>query len=272
MANPPESLTQPFVHSGGGDKVLRRYEHAALAATSVSSPARPETNEDAVLVMPAGSEGVLLAVADGCGGMPAGDRASAAAVEALAASIDEAGDADLTSAVLAGFDRANEAVADLRVGAGSTLTAVLISEGVARVFHAGDSPSVVVGQRGAIRFATLPHSLVGFGVEAGLINASEAQAHEDSGVVLNVLGFPEMFVHVGPPVDLRPMDTVLVASDGLSDNLTLDQISSACRVGNAAQALGKLVDLTSRAMTDSPTGHPDDLSIAMYRPTIRRGD
>ncbi len=223
-------------------------------------------------MMPAGTDGVLLAVADGCGGMPAGDRASAAAISAVAAAVDDATDADLTSAVLAGFDRANAAVADLRLGAGSTLTVVLVHGGVARVFHAGDSPAAIVGQRGAVRFATLSHSLVGFGVEAGLITASEAHRHEDSGVVLNMLGFPEMFVHVGPPIELRPMDTVVVASDGLSDNLPIEQVSSVCRVGDAARALETLVDLAGRAMTDSSAGHADDLSIAIYRPTSRRGE
>jgi len=272
MARSPERLSQPFVHRGDGGRAVFRHGDSVLAASSVASPARPESNEDALLVMPAGSRGVLLAVADGCGGMPAADRASAAAVAAMASSVGAASDADLTSAVLSGFDRANAAVADLRVGAGSTLTAVLVQDGCARVFHAGDSPAAIVGQRGAIRFATLSHSLVGFGVEAGLISAAEAQGHEDSGVVLNVLGFAEMFVHVGPPVRLRPMDTVLIASDGLSDNLTIEQISSACRVGGAAAALEALVGLASDAMTGSPAGHADDLSVALFRPTSRSDD
>lgn len=265
-------LTAPFIHSGDGNVCARRIGSGVIAASSTPSPERPGSNEDALLVMPVGDNGTLLAVADGCGGMPAGDRASAVVISALASAMSEAVGSDLTSAVLAGFDQANSEVAWLRMGAGSTLTAVFVLDRVARVFHAGDSPAMVVGQRGAIRFAALSHSLVGFGVEAGLLSADEAQNHEDGGVVLNVLGFPEMFVHVGPPIELRPMDTVVVASDGLADNVPIDQIVDACRVGTALEAVERLTALASHAMRKSPTGHADDLSIALYRPKRRRGE
>jgi serine/threonine protein phosphatase PrpC len=272
MPKTPDALNGPLIHAGDGGMSVRRHGSGVVAATSLPSPARPESDEDALRVLPVGGDGALLAVADGCGGMPAGDRASAAVVTAFSSAIRETVGSDLTSAVLAGFDRANSAVTDLRVGAGSTLTAVLVVDRVARVIHAGDSPAMVVGQRGAVRFATLSHSLVGFGVTAGLLTADEAQGHEDSGVVLNVLGFPEMFVHVGPPIELKPMDTVLVASDGLSDNVPIEQIVAACRVGTAECALERLAELASHAMVESPAGHADDLSIALYRPTRRRGE
>jgi serine/threonine protein phosphatase PrpC len=218
------------------------------------------------------ADAVLLAVADGCGGMPAGDRASRAAVEALAEAVGQAGEADPVSVVLAGFDRANAAVADLRLGSGSTLTAVLIDGPTARVFHAGDSPAAVIGQRGAVRFATLAHSPVGFGVEAGILSHEEAENHADSGVVLNVLGFAEMFVHVGPPVRLRPMDTVVVASDALTDNLTMGRITEISRRGRAVRALQALIDETMHVMSDPAVGHADDLSLLLYRPTRRKGE
>lgn len=249
-----------------------RVGEAVIAACSRVSPTRTGASEDSLAVLPIEGGGVVLLVADGCGGMPGGDQASRAAVEAMAGSLGGAGEADPVSAILAGFDAANAAVGDLRIGAGSTLTAVLVNGDEARVFYAGDSPAIVIGQRGAIRFATLPHSATGYGVEAGLLTEAEAADHEHSGVVLNVLGFPEMFVHVGPPVALRPRDTVIVASDALTDNLSVHRISELGRSGAAEAALRAMADEASQAMLDAANGHPDDLSIVLYRPTARRGD
>jgi len=109
-------------------------------------------------------------------------------------------------------------------------------------------------------------------VEAGLLSEGDAAGHEDRGVVLNVLGFQEMFVHIGPPVRLRAMDTVLLASDGLTDNLSVARIGGLCRVGGAVKAVGALADEASRAMVTPPDGHPDDLTIVLYRPSRRRGE
>jgi len=249
-----------------------RPEHGVIAALSKPSPSHPDSNEDSLAVVRIGDEGLLLVVADGCGGMPAGDRASQVAIEAVTERIARSRNEEPVAAVLAAFDDANSAVTDLRLGAGSTLTALLIEGDRARAFSAGDSPALIVGQRGAVRFVSLAHSPTGYGVEAGLMTESEAASHEDSGVVLNVLGFPEMFVHVGPPVTLRPMDTVVVASDGLTDNIPVDLVSKLCRVDSARAALESLAGEASRRMTEEPAGHPDDLSILLYRPTARRGD
>lgn len=270
--NTSEQLSDAWIHPGDGGVAVFRVASGVASASSTPSPARPATNEDRMSIIPLSEDSVLIAVADGCGGMPGGEKAATAAVEALGRAMLHVDTSELVSGVLSGFDQANQAVTDLRMGAGSTLSAVLVTGMTARAFYAGDSPAAVIGQRGTIRFATLPHSLTGYGVEAGFLSETEAAQHEDSGVVLNVLGFPEMFVHVGQPVSLRPMDTILVASDGLSDNIPLSVISSLCRLGGAASAVKALMHKTTELMTGSPTGHPDDLSIVLYRPTPRKGD
>ncbi|MGP1272064.1 MAG: PP2C family protein-serine/threonine phosphatase [Phycisphaerales bacterium] len=268
------SLPEPLIWSNRTDEGPRtvRCAEGVFAVASRSSPARPERNEDSLAVAPVGEAGVLLLVADGCGGMPGGDRASSAAVEAIVAHATRTGDDDPVASVLAGFDAANAAVADLRIGAGSTLTAVLVAGLVARVFHAGDSPALVLGQRGVVRFAALPHSATGYGVEAGLLTQDQAVDHEHAGVVLNVLGFSEMFVHVGPTIALRPMDTVVVASDALTDNLAVSRVSELARFGTAHDAASALAEDARDAMTNGHGGHADDLSIILYRPKARRGE
>ncbi|USN98789.1 MAG: protein phosphatase 2C domain-containing protein [Phycisphaeraceae bacterium] len=241
----------------------------AAAIYSRRAPGKETVNEDAALLLPLADNAALLAIADGCGGMPAGDQAALRTLEALATTVRESGD-DPQAGVLAGFDAANRAVLDMRVGAGSTLTAVLIDGPRARVFYAGDSPALVTGQRGAIRFIASPHSPTGFGVEAGLMTEHEAIGHDERSLVLNIIGTPEMFVQVSPPVDLKPRDTVLLASDGLSDNLLTDRIVDLARVGRCDRAVEALAGATRRRMETHAEGHPDDLTIMLYRPLARR--
>jgi hypothetical protein len=260
-ANPPERAPVCYITASASSPPALRHPRPDPRATRTPWPRSRSTRTPCCSPSPTGAAACPRAT-----GPPR------AAVEALAEAVGQAGEADPVSVVLAGFDRANAAVADLRLGSGSTLTAVLIDGPTARVFHAGDSPAAVIGQRGAVRFATLAHSPVGFGVEAGILSHEEAENHADSGVVLNVLGFAEMFVHVGPPVRLRPMDTVVVASDALTDNLTMGRITEISRRGRAVRALQALIDETMHVMSDPAVGHADDLSLLLYRPTRRKGE
>lgn len=249
-----------------------RWRDGEAAVLSRRAPHKDTRNEDAALVAPiAGGGALLLAVADGCGGMPAGDEAARRALGALLETSRAAPEgADLAGTVLAGFDAANQAVLDMRAGAGTTLVVAVIAGVEARVFHVGDSLALVAGQRGAVRFQATPHSPTGFGVEAGLLSESEALAHEDRNLLLNVLGTTQMSVDIGPPVRLRARDTVLLASDGLSDNLRTSVIVDAARTGACADAVQRLAASATARMHEDD-GHSDDLTLIAFRPTAHRG-
>jgi serine/threonine protein phosphatase PrpC len=227
-------------------------------------------NEDGALILPLSDEAMLLAVADGCGGMPSAGEAARIALESLASVCgrdqDRGEGEDLSGRVLAGFDAANRAVMDLRTGAATTLAAVLIAGGSARAFHAGDSLILVTGQRGRMRFCSTAHSPTGYGVEAGLLSEREALAHEERSVVLNVVGTPEMYVEIGHPFRLRPRDTVLLASDGLADNMLIDDIAGRIRTGSCREAVQHLALTVRDRMARHDDGHADDLTIMAYRP------
>ena len=239
---------------------------------SVTCPGKETGNEDAGMVVSVGGGGVVLAVADGAGGMPGGAEASRAALGALAGVVMGCGgDMDsLTAGVLRGFDEANGAVMGMRIGAGTTLAVVVVCGGVARAFHAGDSMVVITGQRGRVKERLIAHSPTGYGVESGLMTEDEALAHEERSLVLNLVGFDEMRVEVGPPVTLGARDTVLVASDGLSDNLTESEIVDAVRAGGMGGCLARLEAMAGGRMADG-TGHADDLTMVMYRPSVVGG-
>lgn len=236
---------------------------------SARSPARETPNEDAALLIELPFGAIIVAVADGCGGLPAGNEAAAAAIAAIRDSVALAQDAEaLTGAIVAGFDAANRAIMDLRVGAGATLSVVEIQDGCARPYHAGDSMILITGQRGRRKLETIAHGPVAYAVEAGMLTEEEAIIHIDRSVISNVVGAEDMRVEIGPPVALAPRDTLVVASDGLSDNMYAHEIVEVVRAGPLPSAADALVARCEQRMASEDAtkpGHPDDLTFILLR-------
>lgn len=255
---------------------LLPVDGGAAAVFSARCPDKQTSNEDAAAVCPVPG-GVVLAVADGVGGLPGGELASSKALTALLREVRRAS-ADghaLREGVLRGFDAANAAVRELGMGAATTLVVAEIDGGVVRTYHAGDSTALVVGQRGRIKHKSVDHSPVGYAVEAGVLDEEEALHHDDRNVVSNVVGSPEMHIALGPAVRLAAHDTVLLASDGLSDNLAPQQIVALVRHGPLDRACAALARESRRRMTEPHEGEPskpDDLTFVLFRPTRSRDD
>jgi serine/threonine protein phosphatase PrpC len=79
-----------------------------------------------------------------------------------------------------------------------------------------------------------------------------------------------MGLELSMPSPLEPEDTVLVASDGLLDNLTLAEIVDVLRdhdVTTAAKRLGELARQRMGTPVDPlKPSKPDDVTLAVYRP------
>ncbi len=230
-------------------------------------------NQDAFLIASAGDERLMLAVADGLGGHAGGEKASRAALETLAGHVQEAitTGADLRDAILNGFEAANTAVKELRMDAGTTLAVVDIDGDTLRTYHAGDSAILVVGQRGLVKLQTVAHSPVGYAVEAGILDEKEAMHHEDRHIVSNIIGTDTMRIEIGPILKLGAKDTVLLATDGLYDNLHTKEIVDTVRKGpllKAAETLRTRIE-TRMIGEQAPTrpSKPDDLTYVLYRRT-----
>jgi serine/threonine protein phosphatase PrpC len=174
----------------------------------------------------------------------------------------------LRTSILNGIEAANEAVLGLGNGSATTMTVITIEGLIARSYQIGDSEALVVGQRGLIKLQTTAHSPTGFAVEAGFLDEREALHHEDRHLVSNFLGTADMRIDVGAGVELRPRDTILVASDGLTDNVHLDETIEHVRKGILAESAMSVVDLATRRMTEARAGQPskpDDLSLILFR-------
>ncbi len=86
--------------------------------------------------------------------------------------------------------------------------------------------------------------------------------------MFNAIGSADMSIEIGSPVKLDARDTVLLASDGLMDNLYVDEIVEIVRKGPLPDAADELVRRAVERMTQSSgdgSSKPDDLTVMLFR-------
>jgi serine/threonine protein phosphatase PrpC len=252
------------------EPIVFPFAGGQVAVFSRRAPGKESLNEDAAALIEVSEQSAVIVVADGCGGMSCGDTASRIAIQSLCQSVKDTSisDAGLRAAILDGIEHANQKVRDLRTGAATTLAAVELNGTLMRAFHVGDSQVLLVGNRGKVKLQTRSHSPVGYAVEAGVISEEEAIVHEDRHIVSNVVGTQDTHIEIGPRRKLSPRDTLLIASDGLFDNLHMEEIVELIRKGPLSAASRYLAQCVYRRMEGSDEEHPckpDDLTFVMFR-------
>jgi protein phosphatase len=198
---------------------------------AVSHVGRRQNNEDFHRVLhfslPQGNL-FLLAVADGMGGLEAGEWASKVAIEALSEAARAYGEHLKEGRPAVGLKRVMEKALTLaqrrvekeaekpgRKGMGTTLTALLyadwLKEGV--VGHIGDSRAYLFGP-GGLRRLTEDHSWVAERLKERVLTKTEAERHPYRNVLTRALGLPEARFDL-VEVRLAPGEGVLLVTDGL---------------------------------------------------------
>jgi serine/threonine protein phosphatase PrpC len=252
------------------------------------NPTRP-VNEDAcgyvlssLAEAGARSDRALLCVADGMGGMEAGEVASRTALRTiLAAAAPPPGPptdgADAPPAQWPRLDlvelvrRAATAVHAVGRGRemGTTVTCVEIRDGELTLAHVGDTRAYLL-RDGVLTQLTTDHSLVAAMVASGVLRPEEARGHPDSNKVLRSLGsqreLPDRYVddlavtHGRPTLVLEPGDWILLCSDGVwgsvDDGRVTEILTEALDCPTAARAL---IDQALRA------GAPDNAAVVVAR-------
>lgn len=241
-----------------------------VIAYTCRDPYKETDNEDTVAILPYGPGAAVFVVADGAGGLPAGKRASLTAVNTLAESLQVAMDKTtlLRTAILNGIEAANTAVLELANGSATTMTVITLEGRLARSYQVGDSEAIIIGQRGLVKLQTTAHSPTGFAVEAGFLDQREALHHEERHLVSNFIGTTDMRIDVGAAVELDQRDTILLASDGLMDNVHVDEIIEFVRKGPLSEAILAVVAQAEQRMKNVREGEPskpDDLSLILFR-------
>lgn len=179
------------------------------------------SNEDAYGILPD-----LLAVADGMGGVQAGEVASRMVIDALLVYPFIDGSPEELASAVKEANRAIHEAAHARAewqGMGTTITAALFSGDRCHVAQVGDSRCYLI-RDGAIRRLTNDHSLVGELLRNGTISAQEAMAHPQRNLLTRALGTSDEVEVDLTTVQLLFDDLLVLCTDGLSGVLTDEEI------------------------------------------------
>ncbi|MEW4488289.1 PP2C family serine/threonine-protein phosphatase [Thalassoglobus sp. JC818] len=268
--------------------------NGVAAWLTMKSPSRETENEDSLGVLSASADQGILVVADGLGGHRGGKNASRALVHSLRKGLpvpkepeqdrhiviskglkvplqsrtDQRDGDGLRSMILNRIEAANRRLIKSGSGSATTLALVELQGSKARTYHAGDSQILVMSQRGRIKYETVSHSPVGYALEAGVLSEQEAILHENRHLVSNVIGSRDMSIELGPWISLAARDTILLASDGLFDNLFAVEIVECIRKGSLEDGVHQLAEIAVKRMCSripNLPSKPDDLTILAYR-------
>lgn len=193
----------------------------------------------------------LLLIADGVGGAPAGDFASALAVRSLAAAVETVelpnpawlrDEIIRTNGLLAAAGRKDPSVR----GMATTMTGLVLADDTAYLVHVGDSRAYRY-RDGVLKQMSTDQSWVQMLLDEGMIDPAEAATHPMRNMLMHSLSGalrdPES-VHI-TPVDLEVGDRWLLATDGLTSYLPLETIASQISsIANAQELAEVLVDLS----------------------------
>jgi PPM family protein phosphatase len=228
------------------------------AVTRTDLGLRRETNEDEAY-----ASRRLIAVADGVGGLPAGEMASAAAIATMS-SLDGARkpEGDVLTALRGTVDAASGRIAELvaedpeLTGMGTTLTAMWLVDDRIAMVHIGDSRGYLF-RAGELTQLTRDDSYVQMLVDSGAITAEQARVHPQRSLVSQVLqARPAQPTYTVMRPDAG--DRLLLCSDGLSDVVTDEQIGQVLRDHRELDdCAAELVKLALGA------GGPDNVTVVL---------
>jgi len=215
-----------------------------------------EGNEDSAYAGP-----YLLAVADGMGGYEAGEVASASVISSVMpldrTPTPEAKLVDALSAAVANAKLALRGIveSDPTVGSmGTTLTAMLWSDGAAAICHIGDSRAYLL-RDGDFYQVTRDHTFVQALIDQGRIRPDEATTHPQRSLLLRAL---DGRTDADPDISVltaQAGDRFLLCSDGLPVAVGDEEIMQAlAEVKDPAEAVLKLIELAISG------GGPDNIT------------
>jgi len=214
-------------------------------------------------------------VADGLGGLPAGEVASSTAVAAAAEVLehDDPARLDRDSAhrlLVTAFEAANHAVMSRAAedptceGMATTLVAALVTPTMLHVAHVGDVRAYRLGSAGMERL-TEDHTRAWERVSCGVLSEQAAKRSPDRNALTRVLGFGDVEPDVRS-LELALEDVVLLCSDGLWEPVAEHDIALilAERAADARSRARALTDAALRA------GGPDNITAIVYEHTLSR--
>lgn len=209
----------------------------------------------------------VAVVADGIGGSNAGELASRIAVEKVTSVMQRRATTPIPDRLEQAVLAANQDIYDAALsnpsarGMGTTIVMAAIVNNTLYVVHAGDSRVYLV-RNGKISRLTLDHTWVQEAIDMGRLTPEAARLHPNRNVIKRFLGAEQTItvdhkmidiaraepggdsLEQWPMVDrmpLQPGDTVLLCSDGLTDELKDSELQDDVSNHNPEKAAQRLV-------------------------------
>lgn len=218
--------------------------------------------------------GWLYILADGAGGMDAGEVASQYATErTLRHYLDGPETADWSERLHGAMQTANTELRELSARKdknsrmATTMVATVVHDSQAHVANVGDSRAYL-WREGGLQQITKDQSLVAKLLDEGAITAEEAAKHPRKNVILYSLGSERE-----PQIDLydlalQPDDRLLVCSDGLTRHVSDEEIGLVLGQQEPEEATETLVNLANER------GGEDNVSVGVlhFQPPSRSSE
>ncbi|NML32475.1 PP2C family protein-serine/threonine phosphatase [Paraburkholderia antibiotica] len=203
-----------------------------------------EINEDACLDQ---SDAGRWAVADGMGGHAVGDLASRAVIDALSQLKTSRSIRTLIADARARLQGANRLLRDeasrrqvQRIG--STVVVLLACDRFCGYVWAGDS-RIYLYRAGQLRQLTRDHSQVEELRSLGVLTDEEARHHPAQHMITRAVGATDLLELDDDAIEVTDGDVFLLCSDGLSNELSDDEIAGVLTSAQRENASGELVEL-----------------------------
>lgn len=181
-----------------------------------------KTNQDRYLVQRQLDGSVLVAVADGMGGVPGGDKAATLAIETIEAEKTNLTiDAEVLQRTMM---TAHKAVLEYALefpemdGMGTTLTVAAVRQDSVIWAHVGDSRLYML-RDGTLKQLSQDHRFLTSMVDAGDISPEEVKSHPLRNMLDQCLGCSSIEPDMGQ-TSIIHKDLLLLCSDGLYEDLT----------------------------------------------------
>ena len=226
------------------------------------------SNEDQAAALINASGNVLLVVCDGMGGQSKGDLASSLAINTITTAFkSRKGFLNRYFAKLwvgQVIREANKSIYEQSQsnksyhGMGTTITLLLIIKDTAILGHVGDSRCYFLRNRREFVQMSEDQTYVGYLLRTGQINQEEALTHPKRHVLMNALG-----VYPSASVDVKSFpymgETVLLCSDGLYNNVPVNDIASVLKGEDTVeQKVDELIAIGNK------NGGSDNIAVVIW--------
>ena len=225
-------------------------------------------NQDFCLCEKVSDTFAWAAVCDGMGGANGGNVASSEACKEMSRVLseeikDDMSEDDLRLLMEKAVVCANSKVYEMSCfnddlcGMGTTVELAVVSDGMLRVVHAGDSRVYRITSD-SIQQITTDHSLVQQLVELGQITPEEARFHPSKNYITRALGVEPMLETDYLTAPFEKGDIVLMCTDGLSNYFSDEELLEAVRAFKEKEEIAQgLVDIAKEC------GGSDNITVAI---------